>query len=354
MKSLILITIVSSLTAVFILSYFPLIQAEPLVVIKFVPQLPTEKSNIITYISIPSQKIWCSDYSLNKFELSEHELIFRMETKPFPSSVLCPPSSGNVLFKQEIGHLKGGAYTATFYIDGRKMSSEILYVTPSDIEVIATGKYIDEQGDVHIVGDVRNTATYPAKLVELDIGFIKNDQVISHDKVFTSMAVLVPNATSGFDLLVTDKNLKSTNYFVNVSSYHEDTNPNKKGLRLVVESTNHGIVSGKIFNDAENIQANNVKVACTLYDPSKTEVFDSIFDYTIPSSIEPGQSADFSIASHHKPINFDPVANCNAESSELAIQTIVVVPEFPFTMVLVLGLGLLVQLIFCRTTLYNL
>ncbi|MGI0008488.1 MAG: hypothetical protein ACRD92_02600 [Nitrosopumilaceae archaeon] len=284
-------------------------------------------------------------------EMSNHQISIYIEAN-HAGSETCTDQGEFFSYTQNIGQLEPGVYDVKVFVNDSEKMSRKLYVSSGEIEILDKGKYVDSQGDVHIVGDTRNIATYPVKLVELDIGFIKNGQVVLHDQIFTTMAVLMPGTTSGFDMLVTDDYLKDADYFVNISSYQEETKPNKEGLRLIVESTSYGIVSGKVSNDAENIPANNVKVVCTLYDPSMMLVLDSVFNYAIPSSIEPGQSADFTIASHNKPIDSSPVANCNAESTELAIQTIQVVPEFSIATIMLVT-AFVISSIFYRIR-YNL
>lgn len=326
--------------SVLILSSFQSANAQELfsdATIWFFPQAPTEKSNVIAKISLESPNL-CHSYSMQPFMISGNNLIFKIESEP--KRIHCPVPGGTILLEQEVGKLAAGVYDARLYYNGEEMDSAKLYVYESDIEILSTGRYYDEQGDMHIVGDLQNVGTNPVRLVQIDVSFVKEGKVIGKDHVYTIMASIMPGTTSGFDLLVTNMDLKDADYFVNITSYQNVDKPNKEGLRLVVESISNGIVSGKISNDAKDVVANNVKVVCTFYDYSKTFVLDSVFDYTIPPSIEPQHDADFTIATHNKPIDPNSVVNCNAESFELAIQTIQIIPEFPVT-ILILGIGLI-------------
>lgn len=331
--------------SVLILSSFQSANAQELfsdAKIRFFPQAPTEKSNVIAKISLESPNL-CHSYNLQPFEMSGNNLIFKIESEP--KRIHCPAPFGSILLEQKVGKLATGVYDARLYYNGEEIDSAKLYVYESEMEVLSTGRYYDEQGDMHIVGDIQNIGTSPVRLVQIDVSFVKEGKVIGKDHVYTTMAVIMPDTTSGFDLLVTNMDLKDTAYFVNIPAYQNVDKPNKEGLRLVVESISNGIVAGKIFNNVKDVMANNVKVVCTFYDYSKTFVLDSVFDYTIPPSIEPGHYADFTIATHNKPIDPNSVVNCNAESSELAVQTIQIVPEFPVTM-LILGIGLISALFY--------
>jgi hypothetical protein len=299
--------------------------------VQFIPMVPTEKSNVIAYIMIDSTDIYCKNYVIDH-DLAGQELIFNIKTKSIPGGKCPGPIETTILLKQGIGQLSAGAYDVKLLVNGTDKASTKLYVTSGDIEVTATGRYADDQGYTHIVGDVRNTANYPIKLIFLDIGFIKNGQVVSHDQVYTTMSALMPQTSSGFDLLVNENTLKDAQYFASVKSYQNQTSSIKKGLQLIIQSTSIqssgiGVVSGRVFNYAGTL-ADQVKVVCALYDESGTRTIDSIFDYTVPSSIKQEQSADFTIYSHH-PITSQFTTSCNAESVQVAILSTQVVPEFP-------------------------
>jgi len=305
--------------------------------VQFIPMVPTEKSNVIVYIMIDSGDLYCKNYAI-EHDLSGQELILNIKTRSIPGGKCPVEVIGTVSLKQGIGQLSAGAYDVKLVVNGTDKSSTKLYVTSGDIEVTATGRYADDQGYTHIVGDVRNTANYPIKLILLDIGFIKNDQVVSHDQVYTTMSALMPQTSSGFDLLVNDNDLKDAQYFASVKSYQNETSLIKKGLQLVIQSTSQqpsgiGVVSGRVFNYADTL-ANQVKVVCALYDESGTRVIDSIFDYTVPSSIKQDQSADFTMYSHH-PITSQFATSCNAESVQVALLSTQVVPEFNTKLVFV-------------------
>jgi len=318
--------------------------------IQFIPAVPTEKSNVTAIIRVFSLDIYCANYTIDHV-LSGHDLVFDIKTRANPAANCPMPEESYIFLQKNIGQLGFGAYNIKLLINGTQKATTKLYVSQDDVEITATGKYTDQQGDVHIVGDVKNTASYPIKLVQLDVSFVNGDQVMADKKLYTTMSVLMPQTSSGFDLLIDKKNLEDVKYFVRVSSSVKDAIEIKQGLKLILDSTTQspsesGMINGTVLNSA-NIDANQVKVVCVLYDQTGTRVLDSIFDYTNPSSILSGQSGDFSLSSHY-PIPLQFKAHCNAESNQLEILSTGTVPEFAIPVV-VFVTGLTVMILFKKS-----
>jgi len=316
--------------------------------IQLIPLVPTENSNVTAIIRVFSLDIYCVNYTIDHV-LSGHDLVLNIRTKANPEEKCPMPAESDIFLRQSIGQLGFGNYDVKLLINGTQKATTKLYVSQGEIEIISTGKYTDEQGDVHIVGDVKNTALYPVKLVQLDITFVNGDEIIADKKLYTTMAVLMPKTSSGFDLLVDSKNLEDMKYFVRATSFLKDTSEIQQGLKLsAIESSwqsfsGIGTVSGTIWNTA-NIDASQVKVVCVLYDKSGIRVLDSIFDYTNPPTIQSGQNGDFALSSHY-PITSEFTAHCNAESPQLAISLTETVPEFAMpVLVYVAGLTVIIIL----------
>src|SRR5438445_9854174 len=123
------------------------------------------------------------------------------------------PAELDSFLRRSIGQLGFCTYDVKLLINGTQKATTKLYVSQGEIEIISTGKYTDKQGDVHIVGDVKNTASYPVRLVQLDVTFVNGDEIIADKKLYTTLAVLMPQTSSGFDLLVDSKNLEHVKYF---------------------------------------------------------------------------------------------------------------------------------------------
>lgn len=298
--------------------------------VQFIPMVPTEKSNVTASIRVFSLDVYCKYYTIDK-TIYGHDIVINIKTRVNPAVRCQMPMESDIFLRQGIGQLGFGVYDAKLLINGTQKASTKLYVSQGDVEITATGKYTDQQGDLHIVGDVKNTALYPVKLVQLDVSFVNGDQVIADKKLYTTMEVLLPQTSSGFDLLIDSKNREDVNYFVRTGSFLKDTGQIHQGLKITAmsfwqSSSGVGTVGGSILNMA-SVNASQVKVVCVLYDYTGTNVLDSIFDYTSPSSIISGQTGRFVLSSHY-PITSQFTPHCNAESAEVAILTPETIPEF--------------------------
>jgi hypothetical protein len=299
--------------------------------ISFVPVVPTENSNIETSIRVSSLDLYCLNYAL-EYSISNHQLIFNIKTKSNPEEKCPPPTESDIFLSENIGQLDFGAYDVKLLLNGTQKVGTKLYVSQSDIEITATGSYMDQDENFHIVGEAKNTGNFPLKLIQLDVSFVDGEQVLADNKIYTTMAILLPGKSSGFDLLVQREDLVNKQYFVRVSSYLKDTLPIPQGLKLVGDSSwqsssGTGIVSGSVFNYAQS-DATQVKVVCVLYDKTKTSVLDSLFDYTNPTTIRAGQSGSFTLVSHYQiPSGF--IQDCNVESPDVTMVLDQSIPEFP-------------------------
>lgn len=322
--------------------------------VKFIPIVPTDKSNITASIRVLSADIYCRGYAIDKTE-SGNDLVINIRTHANPGEKCPGPAESDIFLTENIGQLSFGVHNVKLLINGTEKATAKLYVSQEPIEIVSVGRYTDSQSNVHVVGEARNTASYPIKLIQLDIIFINGSQVMADKKLYTTMAVLEPEASSGFDLLLDSKSLQDVDYFARVTSSLKDTSGANQGLKLVVESASKstsgfGIVRGSVSNTA-GIDASQVKVVCVLYDTSGN-VLDSVFDYTNPPNISKDTSSDFVLSSHY-PITSQFIQHCNTESQELAALP-ESVPEFPIPFVTFLvSIGILMVLRF-RTLVNNL
>ncbi len=299
--------------------------------LRFYPAFPTEKNEITAIISLtagtPCDKVELQDYRLDgNSNLSINVRFIRPQ-----SDISCVQVITQHVLEQNIGKLDSGTYTAQLYVDGVPQEEKTLNVSAGDIAILSTGKYIDDQGDANLVGEVQNAADHPVKLVRVGISFFEDDVLLKEDQIYTTMAIIMPNRTSGFSLGLSDDS-RDKEYTVSVKSFSVEDKPVEKSLTLVVESAldrdGYGIVRGHVLNGADH-NATQVKIVCAIYDDNGN-VIDSIFDYTDPDTILPGQTARFDILTHSN-ISQAFTTSCNAESIELAVEEVQVVPEFPAT-----------------------
>jgi hypothetical protein len=296
--------------------------------LRFYPPFPTDKNEITAIVSLttgtPCDKVELQDYDLDGNNLSINAQII-----PPSSDILCVQMITQHMLEQNIGKLGAGTYSAQLYVNGVPRAKATLNVSTSDVAILSTGKYTDDQGGVNLVGEVQNAANHPVKHVGIGISFFKDDALVKEEQIYTTMAMIMPNRTSGFSLGLSD-DLRDKEYSASVTSFSVEDRPVEKGLTLVVESAldrdGYGVVGGHVLNRADH-NATQVKIVCAIYD-IKGNVIDSIFGYTDPDTIPPEQTARFNIFTHSK-ISQEFTTSCNTESVELAVEQVQVIPEFP-------------------------
>lgn len=298
--------------------------------LSFYPQVPTEKNEITAKISLttptPCEKVELQDFNVNGREIS-----INVKIVPPSQDIVCAQVLKEHSLEQKIGPLKAGAYTTLLYVNGERRASTKLFVTEKDVAVLATGKYVDEQGDTILAGEVQNAGNRTLAMVGVDILFFDRDTVLREERVYTTMGTLMPGGTSGFSMPL-GKDLLDKEYSVRITSF-DTIDPPEKMLRLTVEprpgANGYGEVVGRVVNNSDRT-ATQVKIVCTIYDAGGTLV-DSIFGYTDPQDIAPHLGAQFTMLTHNKVDKF--TASCNAESREFAASEIVTVPEFPAALI---------------------
>ncbi len=296
--------------------------------LRFYPAFPTDKNEITVIVSLTTGTP-CDKVELQDYRVDDNNLSINVQLIPPSSNILCVQMITQHVLEQNIGKLGAGKYSAQLYVNGVLRAKTTLNVSTSDVAILSTGKYTDDQGGVNLVGEVQNAADHPVKHVGIGVSFFKDGALVKEEQIYTTMAMIMPNRTSGFSLGLSD-DLLDKEYSAVITSFSVEDKPVEKGLTLVVKSDldrdGYGIVAGHVLNGADH-NATQVKIVCAIYD-SKGNVIDSIFGYTEPDTIPAGQTARFNIFTHSK-ISQEFTASCNTESVELAVEAVQVVPEFP-------------------------
>jgi hypothetical protein len=296
--------------------------------LRFYPAFPTDKNEVTAIITVTTGTP-CENAELLDSDLHGNNLSINVQVIPPKSDILCVQVITPHVLEQKIGKLGAGTYSAQLFVNGVPKAKATFNVSVSDAAILSTGKYTDDQGGVNLVGEVQNVADHPIKLIAIGVSFFKDGILVKEEQIYTTMAMIMPNRTSGFSLGLSD-DLRDKEYSASVTSFSVEGKPVEEGLTLVVESAldsdGYGVVGGRVLNGADH-NATQVKIVCAIYD-SKGNVIDSIFGYTDPDTIPPGQTARFNIFTHSK-ISQEFTSNCNTESVELAMDEVQVVPEFP-------------------------
>jgi hypothetical protein len=295
--------------------------------LSFYPEVPTDKNDITARIFLttptPCEKVELQDFGL----IQGRQISINVKVTPPSQDAICAQVLKGHLLDQKVGSLKAGVYTARLYVNGEERAKTSLPVTEKDVTVLATGKYIDEQGDTVLAGEIQNAGNQTLSMVAVNILFFNQNTVFREDQVYTTMATLTPGGTSAFSLPM-QQDLLDKEYSVRITSFDTIDQP-EKALRLTVEpragQDGYGEVVGSVTNNSDR-NATQVKIVCTIYDAGGALV-DSIFGYSDPQDIAPHMGAQFTLLTHNNVGGF--TASCNAESREFATSDIVTVPEFP-------------------------
>ncbi len=300
--------------------------------ISFYPEVPTEQSIIKAIVSLAAPTP-CHSVEMQDAEVSLNNIYLRVEVAPPAEDTICTQVLKEHTLVQEIGKLEAGLYYVGLYVNGEMKVFSQLDVIESDVAILSTGKYSDEQTGAAIVGEVRNEGNKPLELIQIGITFYLGGGSGRNEHTFTTMAVLMPGMTSGFSFLLLDEEIQEAEYQLRVDSY-KAAEPKEQALQLTVEPLlDTGVIKGTVVNNGDQT-ATQVKIVCAAYD-GQGRIMDSVFDYTEPADITAGQSADFETPLGRTVENFG--ISCNTESLEFAASSVQVVPEFPVTIAVLAG-----------------
>ena len=195
-------------------------------------------------------------------------------------------------------------------------------------------KYIDNDGLLHIVGEIENNTSAPLNQIKISALLIDgNGNEIKKIVGETVSNVVMPETKGAFDILIKNVRGESINdYELNL----DYTLAAPKNQVIEISSTvltkdihNNTVITGILENKGD-LTANMIRVVATLYDRDGNVVTVSE-TYTKPDFLRAGDNSNFIIPFHEKSQSIHAVEySITAESDEY-----VAVPEFP------LGTGVL-------------
>lgn len=298
----------------------------------FYPEVPTEKSTVKAIVSLAAPTP-CHSVEMQDSEVSLNNIYLHIEVAPPQEGTVCVQVLKEHTLEQGIGQLEAGLYHVRLYVNGEMKVLSQLDVVESDIAILSTDRYFDEQTGAVLVGEVRNEGDSPLELIQIGISFYLGEGSGRNEQTFTTMAVLMPGMTSGFAFPILDEASQQAEYTLRVNTY-KAAKPREQALHLTVEPIHDaGTIRGTVVNNADRT-ATQVKIVCAAYD-ERGRIIDSVFDYAEPADIAPGQSADFETPLGRSAENFS--ISCNSESLEFSTSSVQVVPEFPVIMVVLAG-----------------
>ena len=195
-------------------------------------------------------------------------------------------------------------------------------------------KYIDNDGLLHIVGEIENNTSAPLNQIKISALLIDGDgNEIKKIVGETVSNVVMPETKGAFDILIKNVRGESINDYELNLDYTLAAPKNQvieiSSTELTKDIHNNTVITGILENKGE-LTANMIRVVATLYDRDGNVVTVSE-TYTKPDFLRAGDNSNFIIPFHEESQSIHAVEySITAESDEY-----VAVPEFP------LGTGVL-------------
>ena len=195
-------------------------------------------------------------------------------------------------------------------------------------------KYIDNDGLLHIVGEIENNTSAPLNQIKISALLIDGDgNEIKKIVGETVSNVVMPETKGAFDILIKNVRGDSINDYELNLDYTLAAPKNQvieiSSTELTKDIHNNTVITGILENKGD-LTANMIRVVATLYDRDGNVVTVSE-TYTKPDFLRAGDNSNFIIPFHEKSQSIHAVEySITAESDEY-----VAVPEFP------LGTGVL-------------
>ena len=206
----------------------------------------------------------------------------------------------------------------------------LLFLQPAfaDVFIQNDQPYIDDDGTLHIVGEIENNTNVPLNQIKITAKLLDGDGFqIGQISGETTTNVLMPGMNSGFDIIITGYDLHAiTNYDLEFD--YKITDPKNQAIEIISsELKNDGqgnlVISGMLENQGE-ITANMITVIATLDDRDGNVVAISNIRLQ-PDFLRAGDSTFFIVPIYEKSQAVHVVDyTLIAESDEYAA-----VPEFP-------------------------
>jgi hypothetical protein len=181
-------------------------------------------------------------------------------------------------------------------------------VAPSDIEIGKTSSFVDENGIMHVYGEVRNLSTRPMSNVLVKASFFDdNGKLLNEFNRSTELSKLNPGGISPFEILYIDsKTVNQVRDFKISTEISSSPAENKsKPVRLEVNPTSSRLdifgfyyINGIVFNNAKYNSTNTLIIA-TLYDKNGNVIAIGR-GLAEPLNITAGSNAAFGLAVSEK------------------------------------------------------
>ena len=179
---------------------------------------------------------------------------------------------------------------------------------PSGIEIGKTSSFIDENGIMHVYGEVKNLSTKPLANVVIKGSFYGNKgNLLNEFNRSSELSILNPGGISPFEILYIDSKTVSQirDFKISTETSPGPTESRLKPLGLKVTPSNSRLdifgfyyINGEVTNNANHSSTNTLIIA-TLYDKSGNVIAIGR-GLAEPLNITAGASAAFGLAVSEK------------------------------------------------------
>ena len=138
----------------------------------------------------------------------------------------------------------------------------------ADVYIDNEYKYIENDGTLHIVGEIINESNKPINQVEVNAVFYHDGNAVYHTSTENLTSIIMPEMKGAFDLTVIEYIGDIDHYTLDLS--FKIAQPKEQVIEITSSEFTHGPVDnisiqGTVANNGV-ITANMVKVIATLYD----------------------------------------------------------------------------------------
>jgi len=179
---------------------------------------------------------------------------------------------------------------------------------PSEIEIRKTSSFIDENGVMHVYGEVKNFSTKPVANVVIKGSFYGNKgNLLNVFSRSSELNIINPGGISPFEILYIDSKTVNQvrNYKISIETNPGPTEGRLKTMGLRVSPSNSRLdifgiyyINGEVTNNSNHSSTNTLIIA-TLYDKSGNVVAIGR-GLAEPLNITDGASGAFSLAVSEK------------------------------------------------------
>jgi hypothetical protein len=206
--------------------------------------------------------------------------------------------------------------------------------------------YFDDDGSLHIVGEIQNNVNAPLNQIEIQASLLSNGVLIDSVKSDSFLNTIMPQMSAPFDFIILGDTAKHVDEY-SLGIIYKISEPKSQVIDITEsnfarDNFNHLVITGTVANLGE-ITANTVVVIATLYD-TEGNVAGVSKTHVEPDYLRAGDEAFFLVQIPDKSQS-NPIVDYSivAQSEEYTA-----VPEFPIGSMILLASSVSVYVVLTR------